>query len=1074
MKRLSIIAASFLVLISFVNAQNDWENEVVFEKNKMLARVPAYSYKSTQDALSGNRELARIKSLNGTWKFNFVEKSEDRPTDFMKSDFDCSQWNDIAVPSNWELQGFGQPIYSNIIYPFTPDILTMDIKSKGWRGPQPPKPPKIYRDNPVGSYSKDFEVPSDWDGQSIILHFGGVSSAFYVWVNGQEVGYSQGSRLAAEFDITEYLNEGKNKLSVQVFRWSDGSYLEDQDMWRLSGIHRDVLLMAQPKIALNDFFVRTKFDSKLQDARLEVRPKVWVKDESLDLNKYMLKGKLYDASNNEVVELPAVSIHSIYNERWPQRDITKWAMLEADIRAPRKWSAEDPYLYNIVLEVTDDKDNVVEARTHKIGFRKVEFSKDNALLINGEVVKIMGVNRHDHHHIRGKALTRDDMRKDVELLKQFNFNAVRTSHYPNDPYFYELCDEYGLYVMDEANIECHHLGSYLPQQPNWVAPITTRIIRMVERDKNHASIISWSMGNEAGTGPAFAAAAGWIRDYDPSRFIHYEGAQGDPTHPQYIENAGFGVGKWPVYANPDDPSYVDVLSRMYPEVHQIVGMSESGYIDRPIIMCEYMHAMGNSIGGLGDYWDEINARPNLIGGFIWDMIDQGLLQEHESGQSYFAYGGDFGDVPNDENFCMNGVFASDRTPNPHAWECKYIFQPVNFELVNAKEGSIRIFNRFAFSNINQYDIKWTLSENGKALQSGMLNTQDVAAGSSKVVKVPFKSVNFKADCDYWLRISLHEKTDRLWCSKGYEVAKDQLSLKEASASTTTSKGNSAISVKETDADIVLSAKDFSVSISKVSGEVVSYKTKGVEQLHAPLRPNFVRAGVDNDYRGANSSEFKKSKNFWGTLNSKLVTKDVRVSDSNNNQKEVIVKKALGDKVTLAIKYQLSSSGELQVTMDMDANKELPDLIRFGMTMGVSSDYKTTSYYGNGPYETYSDRKRGTEVDEFTMATDDVFFNYAVPQETGNRTDVKWLALKANKKSEINVSGASNFSFSVWPYSQDNIDAAKHPFDLKPLGYYTLNIDLVQAPLGGTLSYRLEPYWLKAGKYHFSFIINTLK
>jgi len=1072
--KLKLIALLFILLspMKHVWGQNDWENELVYEKNKMLARVSTFSYKNTADALKGNRELARVKSLNGTWKFNYAAKTDERPTDFMKADFDCAGWNDIAVPSNWELQGFGQPIYSNIIYPFTPDILNPELKYD-WRGPQPPKPPKIYRDNPVGSYSREFEVPAEWDEQSIILHFGGVSSAFYVWVNGKEVGYSQGSRLAAEFDITDYLKPGKNKLAVQVFRWSDGSYLEDQDMWRLSGIHREVLLMAQPKVALNDFFVRTKFDAKLQDAKLEVRPKVWVKDETANLNNWQLKARLYDGSNKPVVELSPITFDAVYNERWPQRDITKWAMLEADIRAPRKWSAEDPYLYRIVFEVCNPKGEVVEARTHKIGFRKVEFSKDNALLINGKAIKIKGVNRHDHHPIRGKALTRDDMRKDVELLKQFNFNAVRTSHYPNDPYFYQLCDEYGLYVMDEANIECHHLGSYLPQQPNWVAPITSRIIRMVERDKNHASIISWSMGNEAGTGPAFAAAAGWVKDYDPSRFIHYEGAQGDPTHPQYVEGEGFKLSKWPVYANPDDPAYVDVLSRMYPELSQIIGMSESAYIDRPIVMCEYMHAMGNSVGGLGDYWDEINERPNLIGGFIWDMIDQGLLKEDESGVPYFAYGGDYGDQPNDQNFCMNGVFASDRTPNPHAWECKYIFQPVEFELADIKSKEIRIFNRFAFSNLKDYDIRWEISEDGKMLQKGVLPTQNIPAASSALVTLPFKNLSYKKEADYYLRLSLHEKTKRLWCDKGFEVAKNQLIISKAEQVdfVTTTKGN--VSVKETAEQFALSGKSFALNISKQNGELTSYQIHGTEQLLAPLRPNFTRAGIDNDLRAANSGAFKKSNEFWSILNSKMKTTSAKLTTDDNGINTITIKRSLDKKVDLLISYKVFASGQVQVNMEMDAKEELPDLIRFGMTAGVSSSYTKSTFYGNGPHESYVDRMRGVEKSVYSFNTDDLFYNYAMPQENGNRTGVSWLSV-GNKKSGLKISSINDFCFSIWPYSQKNIDEAKHPFDLKPQGFYTLNIDLVQAAVGGTLSERLPAYKLPSGKYQLSFLISSLK
>ena len=542
MMRLKYITIPLLFLLTqnLFSQTNDWENELMFEENKLSARVPTYSYSSTELALEDDRNKSRVLFLNGQWKFNFVEKEEDRPLDFYQTNFKAKDWAEIPVPSNWELQGYGQPIYTNIVYPFTPNIVELakkSIKQSTYLGPQPPKPPYIYRDNPVGSYLKEFEVPEAWGDQSVILHFGGVSSAFYVWVNGQKVGYSQGSRLAAEFDITPYVKEGKNQLAVQVFRWSDGSYLEDQDMWRLSGIHREVMLLAQPKIALNDFFVKTKFDAQMQDATLSIRPRVWVKSNTEELKKWTVKAQLYDADQQPVLaEKLQISVDEIYNERWPQRDVNKFGMLEANVHLPHKWSAETPYLYQLVFEMTNPEGEIVEARTQKIGFRKVEFGKDNELLINGEEVKIMGVNRHDHHPVRGKALTREDIKKDVELVKQFNFNAVRTSHYPNDPYFYQLCNEYGIYVMDEANVEAHALGSYIPQNPRWPAAILNRVIRMVERDKNHPCVISWSLGNEAGTGPAFAAAAAWVKDYDPSRFIHYEGAQGDPTHPNYQED----------------------------------------------------------------------------------------------------------------------------------------------------------------------------------------------------------------------------------------------------------------------------------------------------------------------------------------------------------------------------------------------------------------------------------------------------------------------------------------------------------------------------------------------------------
>lgn len=1049
----------------------------MFENNKLEARVPTYSFKNEKDALNGDREKSRMKSLNGTWKFHFTPKSEDRPTDFMSKNFSSNQWKDIPVPSNWELEGYGQAIYTNIVYPFTPGILKGDLPSPDYMGPQAPKPPFIYRDNPVGSYYRDFEIPQDWDEQSIILHFGGVSSAFYVWVNGKKVGYSQGSRLAAEFDITEYLDKGKNRLAIQVFRWSDGSYLENQDMWRLSGIHREVMLLAQPKIALNDFYVKTKFDDNLQNAKLEIRPEVWIKKEANNLKGWDISAMLYDADNKKVFNnYLSTSVDGVYNERWPQRDITKFAFMEAQISHPHKWSGEDPYLYTLVMNVTDPNGNVVESRRHKIGFRHIEFSKENALLINGEEVKIMGVNRHDHNPIHGKALTREDFVKDVQLMKQFNFNAVRTSHYPNDPYFYDLCNEYGIYVMDEANIECHALGSFIPQQPRWVLPILSRITRMVERDKNHPCIISWSLGNEAGTGPAFAAASAWIKDFDPTRFIHYEGAQGDPTNPAFVEGpGGRTIARGPGGANPDDPKYVDVISRMYPSHEQVVNMPLNPHLKRPIIYCEYLHAMGNSMGTLGEYWDAIRNKPNMIGGFIWDMIDQGIEQTHqESGQKYYAYGGDFGDVPNSGNFCFNGVFASDRTPNPHAWECKYVFQPVKFEAVDTKNGLVRIINRFNFSNLTDYEIRWTLSENGKNLQSGTLNDQLIAAGNAKTVKIPFKSVKFKNENDYWLRLSLHEKKDRLWCEKGYEVGYHQLAVqKRTPIKNHTSKAKNEINVTDNTNDISINGKTFSAKVSKDNGQLISYKVKGIENLISPLQPNFWRPPADNDRK---FRKVYRDKQVWENINKTLKTDKVTIGEQSGDTVKVIVSQSADQhNIMLKIVYTIFNDGVINVKMDFDADQDLPSLPRFGVTMGVSGNYNNTTYYGNGPWENYSDRKRNSIVDEFTFKTDDLFHSYAMPQENGNRTETRWVKLNGKKtKGGLQIVGLPKVSFSIWPYSHENIEKAMHPYDLKKQGFYTLNVDLAQSGVGGMRAQPFDHQKVLSGKLSFEFLIKPLK
>ncbi|MGY6647528.1 glycoside hydrolase family 2 TIM barrel-domain containing protein [Wenyingzhuangia sp. IMCC45574] len=1067
-----------LAAVNFVFAQQkDWENELMFEQGKLRARVPSYSYKNHNDALVGDRANARVQFLNGTWKFNFVESSTQRPTDFVAKDFkgNAKDWKDIPVPSNWELEGYGKPIYTNIIYPFTPDIKNGGKRNYSYMGPHPPQFPFIekYRENPVGSYYRDFTIDESWKDQSVVLHFGGVSSAFYVWVNGKKVGYSQGSRLAAEFDITDYISTGKNRVAIQVFRWSDGSYLEDQDMWRLSGIHREVMLLAQPKVSLTDFYIRTNLDKDLKDARFEVRPRIWMKEDEDKLKGWQITAQLYDADQKKQFSKElSCSIEDIHFERWPQRDITQFGFLDTKIENPRKWSVEDPYLYTVVFDVKDPKGNVVESRSQKIGFRDVSFSDENELLINGKSVKIMGVNRHDHSATRGKALTREEMEADVKLLKKFNFNAVRTSHYPNDPYFYELCDKYGLYVMDEANIETHHLGSYAPQQPSLAIPILSRIMRMVDRDKNHASIISWSMGNESGTGPAFAAAANWIRDYDPSRFVHYEGAQGDPTHPDYLEGeAGQKKFRGAAHANPDDPAYVDVLSRMYPEIYQLKAMSESTYINRPIVMCEYAHAMGNSIGGLGEYWDLIHAKKNLIGGFIWDMVDQGLETKTDKGEKYFAYGGDFGDIPNDKNFCINGVFSSDRKPNPHAWECKYIFQPFNFKVVDAKAGKITAINHLAFTNLNQYEVRWSVSENGRIIKKGSLENVNVEAKTSSELIIPFKKVRFKEGKEYWINISVHEKTNQWWAAKGHEVAREQMLLKENDvAFVLTSKSKSAVAVNETESEIKISAKAYTAKVSKESGALISLVKNKKEQIKSPLQPNFFRPPVDNDIRGASSRGFKKSRKYWEFLADKLKTTDVKVIATKKNEAKVVVTKAFKNDVKVELTYTFLSDGKVGVKMDMDAKESLPSLIRFGMEMGIAKDYIQTNFYGKGPWENYIDRKRGATVDEYTFKTKDLFTNYVYPQENGNRSDVRWLELNTTKKASLHILGAQNFNFSIWPYSAKNITTAKHPFDLKDQGFYTLNIDSAHYSLGGTLSETLPKYLLPAGKYSLEFVI----
>ncbi|MGD9420124.1 MAG: glycoside hydrolase family 2 TIM barrel-domain containing protein [Verrucomicrobiota bacterium JB025] len=1048
-KLVPILMASVVLPLHAV--QNDWENERMIEQGKMPTRATSYSYATVDDALLGDRENARMVSLNGEWMFKFTPDSKDRPTDFHRADFDASAWGTIAVPSSWELKGHGQPIYTNETYPYTPN------------------PPFIDRTNPVGSYLRDFEVPGGWDDQRIVLHFGGVSSAFYVWVNGEKVGYSQGSRLPAEFDVTNHVKAGKNRLAVQVFRWSDGSYLEDQDMWRLSGIHREVMLLAQPKIALNDFFVKASADGVL-----EVRPRIL--SDALDNSKgWNLSAQLYDADGNAVLNKPLRSgIHKILNEKYPQRDNVPFGLLKTKIANPRLWSAEDPYLYTLVFKVTGLKGKLEEVRSCKVGFRTVKISDQGEVLVNGVAVKMMGVNRHDHDAIEGKALTREHLRKDVELMKQFNFNAVRTSHYPNDPYFYDLCDEYGLYVMDEANVESHGIRGLLVNNASWHYAVNDRIFRMVERDKNHASIVSWSLGNESGYGPIHAAAASWIKDYDPTRFVHYEGAQGLPEDPAYKPEGGFESQAWDLPANPNDPPYVDCISRMYMTVAQLKALSDAEHIKRPIVLCEYAHAMGNSLGNMTEYWDLIRSRPNLMGGYIWDWVDQGVLTKNKDGVEYFAYGGDFGDQPNSGNFCMNGVLNSDRTPGPKTWECKYVFQPVVFAAADLEAGKVKVTNRFHFSNLKDYTVRWSLAEEGVVVQEGTLDPIDLPAGQSAVISVPFQVVENASGKEQWLRLSVHETKDRRWCAAGFEIAKEQILIKVGSETPTRVRSDAALAVTDTDGSIDLTGDGFSAKVDKATGELTSYVVNGEEWIKSPLKPAFWRPQTDNDEKGAKTHKMMK---YWMTLAARLKTVSVVAEPLGETTARVVVTKK-ADRSSLTISYTVGGNGVVEVAAELESDESLPPMPRLGFTMGVSGGFETTRYFGKGPWENYCDRNDGAEVSLHESPTAEMFYQYGMPQENGHRSETRWLEL-SGAAGKVRVSGSEPFGFSLWPWSTENLTAAKHPYDLVDQGFFTLNIDHRHMGVGGQDSWSikalpLEQFRIPAGNYSWSFTLAPQK
>ncbi|BDD07382.1 glycoside hydrolase family 2 TIM barrel-domain containing protein [Aureibacter tunicatorum] len=1056
----NIFILTFLIPFAY-GQSNDWENPQLIGQNKLKGRSTQYSYSRSSDALSG--EQARVVYLNGEWLFKYASKPSKAPKAFYKKIH--NEWDKIQVPSSWELEGYGQPIYTNFVYPFAPN------------------PPYIEEDtngNAVGSYQKEFELPESWGDMMTTLHFGGVSSAFYVWVNGKKVGYSQGSRLPAEFEITNYLNKGKNTVSVQVYRWSDGSYLEDQDHWRLSGIHREVFIHAEPKTHIQDFFVQTKFDQNYEHAILKLRPKINTQKD-YDYEGYTLTAQLFDQNKDSVLnESLAIGINDIVNEKHPFRDNVRFGLMEAQVQHPKHWTAETPYLYTLVMNLSDADGNLLESKSTKIGFREVKTSVEGELLINGRPILLYGVNRHDHHPVRGKAVNRQDMLEEVLLLKRLNFNAVRTSHYPNDPYFLDLCDEYGLYVFDEANIETHGLGSYFSNQAEWSFAMQDRIQRMVERDKNHPSIIVWSLGNESGDGPNHAAAAGWVHDYDITRLVHYEGAQGDHRHPDHVErgDAEYGKATKHILGNPSDPQYVDVLSRFYPRPEYLTELSKQDRSGRPIMMSEYAHSMGNSTGNLGEFWDIIRKDKRLIGGFLWDWRDQGLLQKTAKGEAYYAYGGDFGDKPNDSNFCLNGIIDSDLTPKAGAMECKYIFQPIEMKL--EKENRIWLKNRYFHRSLEHVKMVWAVKENGKAISKGEFALPNLRANESEWIDIPCSSIKYKQDKEYFLTVRILLKDDLTWASKGHEIAHEQFLLKSMKSDSIEEKGLSPFEINEQEDNLTFESKDVSVGFDQY-GNIKSYIHKGDTLINGVLKPNFWRVPTDNDEGGYQTD--KKLK-IWKKAIANSSKESVVIEKEKVNTGHWIVKahqKIAKGKAELHKVYHIFSSGKIAVDLQLNIEKKLPELPKFGMQGTVGKEFEIVEWYGAGPYENYIDRCRSTVIEDYRMPLSEFAHSYERPQEYANRTQVRWLKLLNKKGKGVKFTSSDhNLQVSVWPHSQESLQSAKHPYQLDTeSGYITFNLDGFHMGVGGDDSWSrlaapLDKYKVKAEDLQYSFTIEPVK
>lgn len=1080
MKKIKIIVFTFLVSVA-ANAQlvtgepagvprvpqqyafNPWENPMITSINREPARATAYSYATVADALEGNRAKSRIKILNGDWDFKFAKNLQEAPQDFYKNE--VKGWDKIEVPSNWEMKGYGMAIYKSAVYSF-----------------RPVNPPFVPQDdNPVGSYQRKFTVPENWNGMNVSLHFGGVSSAFQVWVNGDFVGYGQDSFNSSEFNITPYLKKGENNLSVRVLRYSDGSYLEDQDHWRLSGIQREVYIMAEPKLRIADFFYQTKLDKNYQDAVFQLRPRLdnftgdTIKNQTFEV-------QLYDAQNKPLFEKALVRKASeIIEEVSPRLDKVRFGFFQETIKNPLKWSAEKPNLYTLVMTLKNPDGSISEVKSCKLGFRSIEFSKENGkMLINGKETYVYGVNHHGHHPVRGEAVNHQDLEEDVKLMKQFNFNFVRTSHFPDDPYFYELCDKYGLMVMDEANLETHGLGGHLSNDPQWTLAYMERMTRMVHRDKNHPSIVMWSLGNESGKGPNHAAMAAWTHDYDITRPVHYEPAQGnprldgyiDPLDPRYPKTVDHSHR----YENPQDEPYVDVVSRFYPGVFTPKFLVDQKKDTRPILFVEYSHSMGNSTGNLKELWDEFRSTSRVIGGCIWDLKDQGLLRKDpKTGQEYYGYGGDFGEKKHDGNFNINGLIASDGRPKAALYENKWIYQPVEVIRVYTKNThggtQILVKNRQSVNSLEEYIPVLKIIENGNTIKVQKLTPLQLNPGAETVLNIQSYLPKMKKDAEYFLNIEFQLSKDEFWASKGFAVATDQFLLQKKTA-LVLAEAKQKEKLSESKYTYTISGTDFSISIAKDNGALSSYLYKGKEQVKAPLLPNFTRALTDNDRKGWKPHKVLKQ---WFAV--KPVLKNCLVEQSASGIKISSEYEVIKDSAQVKVVYNINGDGIVKVDYQLKASAQLPNIPRIGMQMGINNDFNQISWYGKGELENYCDRSFGFTVGNYSLPIAKFIEPYVMPQENANRTEVRWMAFTtpAQNRGLLFVKDTKVLNMSAWPYTQQNLNEAKHTYDLVNPGFLTANIDLMQMGVGGNDSWSpvaapLEKYQIPSGDYHYSFYL----
>ncbi len=1008
--------------------------------NKELNHATLMPYGNLAEALKANRSASSLAiSLNGSWKFNWVDWPQKRPVDFYKPSYDVSKWNDIKVPSSFQVMGYGTPDYSNFTLIFEsnfPKVMT---------APKDKKYTTLHERNPVGSYRRDFEVPANWNGRQIFISFDGVDAGFFIWVNGKKVGYSVNSRNVAEFDLTKYVHPGKNMLAVEVYRFTSGSYLENQDMWRLSGIFRNVTLWSTSKEHIRDYAIKTKLDDQYKNAELKVSAKV-KNYGSIAIPARQIEVTLY----NGAIKVPGAAVKQTVPALQPGQEV----MVNTNFRvtSPEKWTAETPKLYTTVITLKDGA-KTIETLSSRTGFREIQI-KGRLFLVNGVPIKLKGVNRHENWPSDGHAVTEEEMIKDIVLIKQTNSNHVRTCHYSDDPRWYELCDQYGIYLVAEANVECHAQQNQFNEDPTIKAAIIERNVANVENFKNHPSVVIWSLGNENGRGGTnFRAALTAIKKID-DRPTHYE---------------GFGTG--------DGKNPADIDSQMYTNTGSLENAAKDSTLTKPFYLCEYAHAMFNSMGSVDIYNELFDKYPALLGGAIWEWQDQGLYNNRDPKHPIIAYGGGFGDYPNDKYFIHKGVVFSDRSPKPHFPELKHAYQWISIHIKDLKKQTVSIKNRYQFTNLQSFTARWELSEDGKVISSGPLEVGSIAPGKEKDITIPYQ-LTPKPGAEYFVRVSFHLSTDKLWASRGFEIAEQQFELGKVIPAVISNSQGPNLTLNESANEITVHGSDFNIDFNKTKGTFTRLEKDGKDLLGAGGGPmlHLWRAPHQKDDMWA-YKDWEKS----GLKDLTWVTSDVKsVSISPNLVQINALLTGTGKDnfvVHHKVMYTINGNGEIKSENNVDFNDPKLVLARIGVRMFLDKDLNQFDYLGRGPMENYGDRKSGFDVGHYASSVTQQMTGYEKPMEQGNHEDVRWANIKTGNGLGLTIKQVDAvMQVAALPYSDEEMENVEYKIDLPKSKGTVLCISHKTLGVGsnGCGPQPLEPYKVYAKATAFSYSIVLAK